>query len=207
VSVKSGVTAIANEVIGDVQKEAEAIITSAENEAKETLRAAKEQADKTYHQILVEADHKAEAEKRKIASVTEVELRNRLLQTKEELVDEAFVKVTAKLKEFAQTADYASYLLGLVEHIAEQMEQKVLVVEVNKKDRAILTDDALKKAAKKAKVEFKLSDATPDFIGGCKVSSEDGKIVYDGTLDNRLSVLKPELRAQIAKSLFGEKSQ
>ena len=37
-SVKSGVTAIANEVIGDVQKEAEAIIASAENEAKETLR-------------------------------------------------------------------------------------------------------------------------------------------------------------------------
>ena len=206
-SVKSGVTAIANEVIGDIQKEAEAIIASAENEAKETLRAAKEQADKTYHQILLEVDHKAEAEKRKIASVTEVELRNRLLQAKEELVDEAFVKATAKLREFVQTDDYAPYLLRLVEQIAEQMEQKVLVVEVNKKDHAILTDEALKKAAKKAKVEFKLSDATPDFIGGCKVSSEDGKIVYDGTLNNRLSVLKPELRAQIAKSLFGEKSQ
>jgi vacuolar-type H+-ATPase subunit E/Vma4 len=207
VSVKSGVTAIANEVIGDVQKEAEAIIASAENEAKETLRVAKEQADKTYHQILVEADQKAEAEKRKIASVTEVELRNRLLQAKAELVDEAFVKATAKLKEFVQTDDYAPYLLKLVEQIAEQMEQKVLVVEVNKKDRAILTEDALKKAAKKAKVEFKLSDKTPDFIGGCKVESEDGKIVYDGTLDNKLAELKPELRAQIAKSLFGEKSQ
>jgi V/A-type H+-transporting ATPase subunit E len=207
VSVKSGVTAIANEVIGDVQKEAEAIIGAAENEAKETLRTAKEQADKTYHQILVEADQKSEAEKRKIASVTEVELRNRLLQAKEELVDEAFQKATAKLKEFVETADYAPYLLGLVEQIAKQMDQKVLVVEVNNKDQAILSVDALKKVGKKAKVEFTLSNATPDFIGGCKVSSEDGKIVYDGTLDNKLAELKPELRAQIAKSLFGEKSQ
>ena len=91
-SAKSGVVAIADEVIGDVQKEAEAIIVAAENEAKETLRVAKEQADKTYHAILSEANQKAEGEKRKIASVTEVELRNRLLQTKEDLVDEAFEK-------------------------------------------------------------------------------------------------------------------
>lgn len=205
-SVKSGVTAIANEVIGDVQKEAEAIIGAAENEAKETLRVAKEHAEKTCQVILVEADQKAEAEKRKIASVTEVELRNRLLRAKEELVDEAFQKATAKLRAFVETDDYTPYLLRLVEQIAKQMEQKVLVVEVNVKDKAILTADALKKIDKKAKVELKLSDSTPDFIGGCKVQSEDGKIVYDGTLDNRLSVLKPELRAQIAKSLFGEKS-
>ena len=73
---------------------------AAENEAKETLRVAKEQADKTYHAILAEANQKAEGEKRKIASVTEVELRNRLLQTKEDLVDEAFEKALVKLKEF-----------------------------------------------------------------------------------------------------------
>jgi V/A-type H+-transporting ATPase subunit E len=206
VSVKSGVTAIANEVIGDIQKEAEAIIASAENEAKETLRVSKEQADKTYHAILVEANHKGEAEKRKIASVTEVELRNQLLQAKEDLVDEAFQKALVRLKEFVETDDYPNYLLKLVEQIAKQMDQKVLVLEVNAKDKAILTPDALKKASQKAKVDFKLSEETPNYIGGCKVQSEDGKIVYDGTLDNRLGELKPALRAQIAKSLFGETS-
>lgn len=206
-SVKSGVAAIANEVIGDVQKEAEAIIASAENEAKETLRIAKEQAGKTYHAILVEADQKAEAEKRKIDSVTEVELRNRLLQTKEELVDEAFQKALVKIKEFVETDDYQIYLLKLVEQIAKQMDQDVLIVEVNAKDKTILTAEALKKVAKKAKVDFKLSEANPNYIGGCKVQTGDGKIVYDGTLDNRLQELKPQLRGQIAKSLFGEKSQ
>ena len=47
-----------------------------------------------------------------------------------------------------------------------------------------------KKPLKKPKVEFKLSEQTPNFIGGCKVQTEDGKIVYDGTLDNRLSGVK-----------------
>lgn len=204
-SVKIGVAAIANEVISDVQKEAEAAIAAAENEAKETLRAAKEQADRVYREILVEANRKAEIEKRKIASVTEVELRNRLLQVKEDLVDEAFQKAIVKLKEFTQTPDYPPYLLKLVEDIAGQMDQASLEVEVNAKDQA-LTADALKKISQKTGVKLKLSQSTPSYIGGCKVQSEDGRIIYDGTLDNRLAMLKPELRAKIAKSLFGEKT-
>jgi len=204
VSIKSGVTAIANEVIGDVQKEAEAIIAAAENEAKETLRLAKEKADRTYHAILIEANEKAEAEKHKIASITEVELRNRLLQTKEELVDEAFEKATTKLKRYVETKEYEIYLLNLIEDIAKKMEQKVLVLEVNTRDKSYLTEVILKKLSKKAKTELKFSEQTSNSIGGCKVQTEDGKIVYDGTLDNRLQELKPELRAKIAKSLFGE---
>jgi V/A-type H+-transporting ATPase subunit E len=206
-STKSGVVAIADEVIGDVQKEAEAIIMAAENEAKETLRVAKEQADKTYHAILAEANQKAESEKRKIASVTEVELRNSLLQTKEDLVDEAFEKALAKLKDFVETDEYHAYLIKLVEELAKKMDQKVLVVEVNAKDKEFLTSELLKKVSKKLKIELTLSEQTPHYIGGCKVQTQDGKIVYDGTLDNRLQELKPELRAQIAKTLFGETSQ
>ncbi len=203
-SVKTGVSAIANEVIGDVQKEAESVILAAENEAKETLRVAKEQANQTYRAIVDEAKGKAEAEKRKIASVAEVEVRNRLLQTKEELVDAAFEKALVKLKSYVETEDYRKYLLKLIEEIAKKMDQKVLVVEVNSKDKGWLTEDMLKRASKKTHTELKLSEQTENYIGGCKVQTQDGKIVYDGTLDNRLEELKPELRAAIAKTLFSE---
>jgi V/A-type H+/Na+-transporting ATPase subunit E len=206
VSAKSGVAAIADEVIGDVQKEAEAIIAQAENEAKETLRVAKEQADQTYNALLSEANQKSDAEKRKIASVTEVELRNQLLAAKETLVDEAFTKATQSLKNYVETDEYSHYLLKLLTAIAERMDQPVLVVEVNAKDKAILTPEALKKAGKTSKTTFTLSDQAHTMLGGCRVQSEDGKIVYDGTLDNKLEELKPELRAQIAKTLFGETS-
>jgi V/A-type H+-transporting ATPase subunit E len=205
-SAKSGVAAIADEVIGDVQKEAEAIIAEAENEAKETLRAAKEQAEKTYNAILSEATHKSEIKKRKIASVAEVELRNQLLQAKESLVDEAFTKATESLKAFVETDQYPAYLLKLLDSIAERMDQPVLVVEVNARDKTILTRNALKKISEKTKTELKLSEQNLSVMGGCRVQTEDGKIVYDATLDNRLDELKPELRAQIAKSLFGEVS-
>jgi V/A-type H+-transporting ATPase subunit E len=203
-TIKTGVSAIANEVIGDVQKEAEAIISTAENHAKETLRVAKEQANQTYRAILDEAKEKAEAEKRKIESIAEVEIRNRLLQTKETLVELAFEKTLVKLKNFVKTEEYQTYLLKLIEEIAKKMDQKVLVIEVNAKDKGWLKPDMLKHDSKKLNIEFKMSKQTQDYIGGCKIQTEDGKIVYDATLDNRLEELKPELRAEIAKRLFGE---
>ena len=103
---KDGVSAIASEVLGDVQKEAEAILLEAENGAKETLKAAKEQASQTYKAIISQANLKAETEKRKIASITEVEIRNYLLQTKEDLVDVAFEQTRVKLEDFVKTNKY-----------------------------------------------------------------------------------------------------
>ena len=105
-SIKEGLSAITSEVLGDVQKEAEAIILAAENEAKETLKAAKEQADQNYQTIINQAKTKAETERRKITSVTEVEMRNRLLQAKEDLVDHAFEKALVKLEDFVKTEEY-----------------------------------------------------------------------------------------------------
>jgi V/A-type H+-transporting ATPase subunit E len=203
-SVKNGVSAISNEVIGDVQKEAEAIILAAENEAKVTLKSAKEQADQIYRSIIHQAKVTAEAEKRKIASVTEVEMRNRLLQAKEDLVDIAFEKALVELKSFVETEDYHDYLAKLIQIAAEKLGKKDMVIQVNAKDKNWLTQDLLKRLSKKYHCELRLSDKTEDFLGGCVLQTEDGKIIYDVTLDNRLQELKPVLRVELAKILFGD---
>jgi len=206
VSIKDGLSAITSEVLEDVQKEAEAIIIAAENEAKETLKAAKEQADQKYQAIINQAKTKAENERRKIASVTEVEMRNRLLQTKEDLVNTAFEKALIKLEDFVTTEKYHEYLLKLIEEVAERIGQKNLVVQVNAKDKAWLTQDILNLLSKKLHCELKLSDQTEDCVGGCKIQTVDGKITYDSTIDNRLQELKPALRVEVAKILFGKET-
>ena len=200
--IKDGLSAIANEVLGDVQKEAEAIILSAESQSKETLKAEKEQAMQNYLTLLNQATVKAEDERRKIASVTEVEIRNRLLQTKEVLVEDAFDKALIKLKDFVTTEEYHSYLLNLIKDVAKNIGQKSLVVLVNAKDKAWLTQDMLDRVSKKVHVELKLSEQTEDFIGGCKIQTLDGKITNDNTIDYRLKELKPTLRVEVAKILF-----
>ena len=203
-SIKDGLLAITNEVLEDVQKEAEAIILKAENEAKETLKSAKEKADLNYQNVIAQAKIKAEKERRKIASVTEVEIRNHLLQTKEELVEAAFDRTIAKLEKFTTTKEYNDYLLDLIEQAAKQINRKKLILEVNAKDKSLFRQVNLNSLGEKLGCKFVLSEKSEEFIGGCKIETDDGKITYDLTIDNKLRDFKPALRVEVAKILFGK---
>jgi V/A-type H+-transporting ATPase subunit E len=202
-SSKHGISAIANEVICDIQREAIALITEAQVAAKETLERAKQEADENYQAILNQAYLKINVEKRRIASLTEVEMRNYLLQTKENLVDLAFKKALSSLLEFAKSEKYRDYLFRLIEISAKKINQQNLVVRVNSRDKHWLTEGILKDLSEKLNVNLKLSEDTADFVGGCKVQTSDGKIIYDSTIDSRLQELKPVLRVEVAKMLFG----
>ena len=204
--INQGLSAIAREVLEDVRKEAEALITASETEAQRTLRAAKEEADKNYQTTIDQATAKAEAEKRKISSLTEVEIRNRLLQTKETLIDSAFEKAFAKLVAFTKTEQYYEYLLKLIEKTTKGIHSKSLIVCVNAKDRVWLTNGYLDKLSMKLHVELTLADEAEAVIGGCKIQTADGRIVSDNTLENRLQELKPTLRVEMARTLFGKEA-
>lgn len=203
-SIKSGIAAISNEVLSEVQKEAEVIIKAAETEAKEILRKAKLEADQRYREELNLAKARAVAERRKIASITEVEMRNHLLQTKEDLVENAFQKAVEKFKRYVETKEYQTYMLMLIEETARKIGRKDLTIQVNAKDAQWLTQEKIETLAQKLQVELKIARSTEQFIGGCIVQTSDGKIIYNSTIDNRLEELKPTLRVEVAKILFGE---
>ena len=203
-SVKTGISAISNEVLGDVQKEAEAIIKAAEAEAKETLQTAKREADQKYREELNIAKAKATADRRKIASITEVDMRNQLLQAKEDLVNSALQKAVEKFNSFVETKEYHAYLLKLVEKTAQKIGKKSLTIQVNARDAQWLTQEKIQPLAQKLQANLKISSCADQFIGGCIVQTSDEKIIYNNTIDNRLEELKPILRVEIAKILFGE---
>jgi vacuolar-type H+-ATPase subunit E/Vma4 len=202
--IKRGLLAITDEVLGDVQKEARAIILASETEAKETLKVAKEQADKNYKAIIDDAKVKANDEARKIVSVTEVEMRNGRLQTKERLVDAAFSKARVKLKDYVETEQYHYYLLNLIRDVAKEIGQESLKVQVNAKDKVWLTPEILRNLSKKIQIELQFSQQEGDFLGGCKIQTVDGKITYNSTIEDRLEDFKPSLRVEVAKILFGK---
>ncbi len=202
--VKQGLASIANEVLNDVRKEAEAILFNAEKEAKQTLQTAKEEADNTYENIITGASAKTEAEKRKIASRTQVDIRNSLLQTKADIVETAFNKALILLQDFVKTENYHNYLVTLIQEAAEKLESKSLTLHVNVQDKDWLTPAKLNSLSKNLGVALKLADQTEDCIGGCKVQTEDEKVLYDNTLENRLQQLKPALRLEVATILLGK---
>ena len=200
--IKDGLSAIAAEVLEDVRKEAEALILEALAESKETLSAAKKEADETYNSAMIQASAKAEVEKRKIESLTEVEIRNRLLKTKETIVDAAFERATSKLNDFAKTEEYHRYLLRFIQEAAKKVGSKKLIVHTNSADKDWLQQGNLKNLSKELHIDLQLADEPENCIGGCKIETLNGKISYDNTLENRLQKLKPELRIEVVKILF-----
>jgi len=200
--VKNGVSTIADEVIGDAKKEEKTVISKAENNAKETLEKAKAQADQIHQEILNQANVKAASEKRKIASVTEVDIRNNLLQAKENLVDIAFEKALVNLKDFVESEEYHDYFLKLIEYAAKKIGQKNLILQVNAKDHEWITQNTLKHLSAKLQLDLQLSEKIEPYIGGCKIHTVDDKIIFDATLNSKLQELKPLLRVEVAKNLF-----
>jgi V/A-type H+-transporting ATPase subunit E len=206
-NVKDGLVAIASDVLEDVQKEAEALIIDAENEAKKNLQISKEQADHNYLSIVNESQVEAEAERKRINSLTEVEIRNILLQTKEKIVDKAFQKAKEKLEDFAETDEYYTFLTKQIKKASSKLSSKNFFIQVNYKDKKWLASSNLESLSKKLGIILELFDQTETFIGGCKIQTKDGSITYDGTIDNRLAELKISLRGEIANLLFLEVGQ
>jgi V/A-type H+-transporting ATPase subunit E len=203
-SIKEGLSAIANEVLEDVAKEAENIVQEAEAQAKDTLKTAKENADQTYQAILNEAAVRMHAEKRRIESLAEVETRNQLLETKEALVDEVFGKALTELQELVKTEVYHDYLLRLIEEAARKIASKNLIVHLNVADKAWMTQDKLSKLSEKLQANLRIAKKPEQCLGGCRVQTPEGDVTYDNTLESRLEERRQELRLKAAKIMFEE---
>jgi vacuolar-type H+-ATPase subunit E/Vma4 len=206
VTSKAGISAIATEVFGDMQKEAQAIIQKAQEEATAKLQAAKTEADMNYQSTVDAAKGRADMEAKRIASVTDMEARNRVLAAKEELVNSAFQHAQEKIGEFVKTARYRQYLLDTITRASENLGAKKLTVKVNAADRTWLAKNNLKDLTSKLGVALELSEDALGCVGGCIVQTHDGSVSFDGTIDSRLRELKPALRAEAAKILFEEET-
>ena len=199
-------SSIAKEILEDAEKEAENILRSAEAQAKRILKEAEKEAEEKYKSIIREGKDKIKIQEQQMATLFEIEVKNRLLQAKEEIVEEAFERTMKRLSEYVLTEDYWKCLLRLIAEASRQINSEKLIVELNEKDHQKLTEKDLLELSERIGVKLVKSDKVIDCIGGVIVKSSDGKITVDNTFDNRLRMLKNYLRTKIAKMLFEEGS-
>jgi len=203
-NITRGLSSIAKEILEDAEKEAENLLRRAELQAEKILEKAEKKAEKRYKAILKEGKDKIKIEEQQAFTLFEIEVKNKMLQAKEKLVEEAFEKVLKRLREYVLTEDYRKCLLGLIAEASRRINLEKLMIEFNERDRRRITEKDLLELSRKIGVEFVKSEKTVDCIGGVIVKSPDGKITVDNTFENRLKTLKESLRAKIAKILFEE---
>jgi vacuolar-type H+-ATPase subunit E/Vma4 len=206
-SVSKGLLGIAKEVLEDVEKEAESIILEAGSQAEKILEEAEKDAGGRYKSIVKEGEEKIEAERKEKTILFEIEAKNSLLQAQEKVIDEVFEKASSRLREYASTKKYQDCLSKLIIDACKKMNADKLVIQLNQNDFSTMTEERLEKLSKELGVKLVKSDKPINVIGGVIVKSSDGKIVVNNTFENRLNMLRSNLRVKIANILFREESK
>ncbi|KXT06542.1 hypothetical protein AC579_1180 [Pseudocercospora musae] len=167
--------------------------------------------DTEYQKKFTQAGMSQQITKSTLANKT----RLRILSARQELLDELFESASKKLSETA-TKDKGKYEQVLKDLILEGLyglvNEKKVTLRCRKKD-----DDVVKKAADKAKEEFKKSmkhdveisidekERVPEnSAGGIIILNGTGKIDINNTFEERLRLLETDGLPAVRATLFGE---
>lgn len=153
--------------------------------------------------------------KKKIESSTQLNsARLRVLQAQQDAVQEAVDSARQSLGSISQSQQYKSLITGLIaQAIAKLGTGTSLKVRCLQKDADVVTacleparGQYTQQTGKQAP-SLSMDTANPldsSVSGGVVVSSDDGKIVCDNTLDSRLSIVVKKVLPEVRQILFAE---
>ncbi|GAA5908573.1 hypothetical protein JCM5296_000595 [Sporobolomyces johnsonii] len=152
----------------------------------------------------------AEIERKIAVSTQSNKARLRLLEKREELLEQVFDEARSKIGETTQDeAKYGELLKGLILQALYTLMEKDTTVIGRPKDRKLLDKAAEEAAAefeKEAgfKVKIEVNDELGDKSnGGIILRGYGSRITVNNTLDERLRLLEERMLPEIRDSLFG----
>jgi V/A-type H+-transporting ATPase subunit E len=171
-------------------------IDSAYDHAISNLHSSRGAVETDYNRIIDNAKKQAENLKRQIIGSSRLSARNKQLVLIENAVSNAFIKASEKIESVRNSDKYASMMKKLLEDGLNAVGGDV-VIECNNKDKSTVKKLA-SEIERSTNVKIKVSDEAIDYLGGLRVKSKDGSMVYDNTLDSRIERLKPLIKKDIA---------
>ncbi|QLQ81691.1 hypothetical protein HG537_0F04520 [Torulaspora globosa] len=138
-------------------------------------------------------------------------MRLKVLSAREESLERIFESTKQELSNLAKKEkQYRPVLRSLILEASLKLLEDTVVVKVAKRDQKLaesLIDDVVKEYKELANKDLtiKVSDKflSDDTVGGVVVTTEDGKIEVNNTLEERLKLLSEEALPAIRLELFG----
>ncbi len=200
----------AERIIQEINREAEQkiqyILSEAQEEANRIKGSAKKRAEARAEWVLRKAQTQAEIEKQRIIAGAKLEVRKRRLALQEELIQKVITELRERLSQLSDE-DYFSMLVDLTSEAVDELGMPRAYVRSNERTIELLKG---KKGEFESAVAERIGRTVGiDFgepvntIGGVIVESEDGSVRVDNTFEARMERFESDLRARIAKALFG----
>ena len=193
-----------NKVI--IQAEADFIkrIDSSYQESLKNLESSRTKLELEYNRILEGARKQSENLKRQIVGSSRLAARNKQLILIERAVNDTFEKAKAILASSNKENSYRSLMTKILKDSVLMIDSDELIVECNKNDLELIKKVVSDNFNRNNKPKIKVSEHPITAIGGIRVTSSDGSMTFDNTLDSRIERLKPLIRKNVARMLRGE---
>ena len=161
-------------------------------DAQKTLSDSLPMLEEEYEKII--SDGKKEADKiaKQIVGSSDLATRNNALLLVQESADKVIEKAKEKIQNMDRNSEYSNLITKLLTEATEALNTSEVIVYTNSKDKEVV------QSAMSNISGAEMSDELIDCMGGVKVTSKDGSMSFDNTIDARIELLKPLIRKDIA---------
>ena len=188
-----------DKILSQSEEEVSQSLKSTFEESVQTLTKSESKFEQEYDRIIDEAKKEAEKIEKQIVGSSDLESRNKQLKLVAESVQKVFDKAVEQIKSANRDASYSKLIETLLSEATETLGTKEVNISTNSKDKEVVNSLLSKFPGSQ------LSSNTVDCLGGVVVSSKDGSMSFNNTIDARLDRMKPLIRKEIATK-FGIRS-
>jgi len=203
-TIESNKESIINEIIKVVFKHGK--IENAKKRAEEIINKAEKDAEEIMNKEIKIAHEKIKMEERRRLAEISLKMKEIILRERETIFNEVLNEVKRRLHEFKKTDRYPSILQELILEGCEAIGGGDLVIKIDSKDKEIdINIEKLKRIIEErmgGKVNISIVFDNISEFGGVIVSTPDGSIVYNNTLDAILERNFDDIRRIITKSIL-----
>lgn len=206
--MSSGTDKIISSIMSEAQDKADKIIQDAQAEVDQINADATKNAEAEKNKILENGKKQSDMRYQQIISEAKMNARRAELGAKEEVIEAAFSKAFDELSQIASSGDeqYIRALAGMIKEAGIEIGGGELIVKVKESDASTISSkfsSIIQDIKTYTNTETTLTLGEPvDIIGGAIVSTVNGDIEVNNTIESRLDRNKKILRSEVASVLF-----
>ena len=207
---RDGIESLRRAILADARAAADAEVAKAETFAEVERQRARAEAEREAAGILDAARREAEALRRRVASVAELEGKRRLLEARERLIQQLLDRAMDELRDERGARGRSEELMRLVVEAALEAGGGRLKVQTSASDAGLLTPGFLAEARERLaregiSADLEAAEQPAEIVGGAIVSRDDGRVIVDNSFDARLARQEAVLRGEIWRILSGRR--
>ena len=161
-------------------------------DAQKTLSDSLPMLEEEYEKIIADGKKEADKIEKQIVGSADLEARNKSLLVVQESAEKVLEKAKEKIANMERNSEYSSLITKLLTEATSALNTSDVIVYTNSKDKDLV------QSAVSSMSGAEFSSDLIDCMGGVKVTSKDGSMSFDNTIDARIELLKPLIRKDIA---------